>query len=94
MNTINVSVCSLNQLALDFTGNLQRICKSIELSLAKGASLRVGPELEIPGYGCEDAFFELDTTLHSWQVLAEVIKKDYRDIIIDIGKVDRKQVQC
>lgn len=85
MSSINVAVCSLNQLSLDFEGNCERICKSIESAIAQASSLRVGPELEIPGYGCEDAFFELDTTLHSWEVLAEIIKKDYRDILIDVG---------
>ena len=28
--------------------------------------LQVGPELEIPGYGCEDHFMEHDTVEHSW----------------------------
>lgn len=27
---------------------------------------QVGPELEIPGYGCEDHFIEHDTVEHSW----------------------------
>jgi hypothetical protein len=31
---------------------------------------QVGPELEIPGYGCEDHFLELDTIEHSWECLA------------------------
>ena len=30
----------------------------------------MGPELEVPGYGCEDHFNELDTVEHSWEVLA------------------------
>ena len=30
------------------------------------AHLQVGPELEIPGYGCEDHFMEHDTVDHSW----------------------------
>ncbi len=33
-------------------------------------STQVGPELEIPGYGCEDHFLELDTIEHSWECLA------------------------
>lgn len=37
-----------------------------------GAVYRTGPELEIPGYSCEDHFFESDTFLHSWEVLLEV----------------------
>lgn len=32
--------------------------------------IQVGPELELPGYGCEDHFLELDTVEHSWECLA------------------------
>ena len=85
MSRIGVAVCSLNQLALDFEGNADRIIKSIEEAIELGASIRVGPELEIPGYGCEDAFYEMDTTYHSWQVLAQIIGKGFKDILIDIG---------
>lgn len=35
---------------------------------------QVGPELEVPGYGCEDHFIENDTLEHSWEVIAELIK--------------------
>jgi NAD+ synthase (glutamine-hydrolysing) len=60
---------------------------------AAGARYRVGPELEIPGYGCEDHFLEPDTVDHSWEVLGEILKratavdvdKDFVDIVIDIG---------
>jgi hypothetical protein len=31
---------------------------------------QVGPELEVPGYGCEDHFLELDTVEHSWECIA------------------------
>ena len=30
----------------------------------KKAKYRVGPELELTGYGCEDAFLENDTVTH------------------------------
>lgn len=43
---------SLNQWALDFEGNLERILESIKRAKLAGAKLRVGPELEICGYGC------------------------------------------
>lgn len=82
-----IAVCSLNQLALQFDGNLNRIVKSIILAKEEGAILRVGPELEICGYSCEDAYFEPDTELHSWQVLSSILNRDdLNDIIIDIGK--------
>lgn len=81
-----LATCSLNQWALDFDGNYQRILESIRQAKAKGATLRVGPELEVPGYGCFDHYLEGDTVLHSWEVLAEILKTDATDgIICDIG---------
>ena len=43
----------MNQWALDFDGNVERIKQSVEEARRRGARLRLGPELEIPGYGCE-----------------------------------------
>ena len=80
-----VSVCTLNQLALDFDGNLRRIIESIEESQRQGATIRIGPELEVTGYGCEDAFYESDTAFHSWQIVGEILKKGFKDILINIG---------
>lgn len=48
-----VATCNLNQHAMDFEGNVERIKKSVDDARAAGAKLRLGPELEIPGYGCE-----------------------------------------
>ncbi|KAF8647718.1 hypothetical protein AX16_006554 [Volvariella volvacea WC 439] len=77
---------SLNQWALDFQGNLERILASIATAKARGATLRVGPELEIPGYGCYDHFLEGDTVLHSWEVLAKILASEEAiGIVCDIG---------
>ena len=65
---VKLALCSLNQWALDFEGNLARIAESIKLASQQGASYRLGSELEITSYGCEDHFNENDTELHSWQV--------------------------
>ncbi len=35
--------------------------------------MRLGPELEIPGYGCEDHFLELDTLNHCWEILGNLL---------------------
>lgn len=86
MSKIGIGVFTLNQLALDFDGNCHRILNSIEIAQRNGASIRVGPELEVSGYSCEDAFFEADTCYHSWQTVAEIIKKQFTEIIIDIGE--------
>ncbi|PID85334.1 MAG: NAD(+) synthase [Chloroflexi bacterium] len=86
MQLTTLATCNLNQWALDFEGNLERICESIRLAKARGAKFRLGPELEIPGYGCEDAFLEGDTLRHSWECLAQLLGSDLTDnILCDIG---------
>ncbi|KAL8272104.1 hypothetical protein Esti_003947 [Eimeria stiedai] len=81
-----VAVCSLNQWALDFEGNFQRICESIRTAKREGARFRVGPELETCGYGCEDHFLENDTERHSWEVVARLLESDLTDdILVEVG---------
>jgi NAD+ synthase (glutamine-hydrolysing) len=54
MSFITVTAATLPSVLLDFAGNRDRILESINLAKDKGAKLRTGPELEIPGYGCLD----------------------------------------
>ncbi|KAI9883270.1 MAG: glutamine-dependent NAD(+) synthetase [Watsoniomyces obsoletus] len=83
---ITVATCSLNQWALDFDGNKDRIIESIRQAKSAGASLRVGPELEITGYGCLDHFLELDLYDHSWEVLKDILAHEAcQGILIDVG---------
>lgn len=58
MKLITVATCQLRQWALDFAGNKERILESIDIARSRGATLRVGPELEVTGYGCLDHFLE------------------------------------
>lgn len=86
MRVTILATCALNQWALDFEGNLARVKESIAQAKAKGARYRVGPELELPGYGCEDHFLELDTIEHSWECLSQLLAgDDTDDIVCDIG---------
>uniref|UniRef100_A0A6Q2YS41 Glutamine-dependent NAD(+) synthetase n=1 Tax=Esox lucius TaxID=8010 RepID=A0A6Q2YS41_ESOLU len=81
-----LATCSLNQWALDFDGNLERILRSIEKAKSVGAKYRLGPELEICGYGCADHFYESDTLLHCFQVLRKLLESPVtQDIICDVG---------
>ena len=84
---ITVATCNLNQWALDFDGNLKRILQSCTEAREKGASYRLGPELEICGYGCEDHFLESDTFLHCWESLEELFEEGATDgdMICDFG---------
>jgi NAD+ synthase (glutamine-hydrolysing) len=49
MKLITVATCSLNQWALDWEGNRDRILESIKVAKSRGATIRTGPELEVPG---------------------------------------------
>lgn len=81
-----VATCSLNQWAMDFQGNMERILDSIIQAKSAGATYRSGPELEIPGYSCADHYYESDTMLHSWEVVAELLQHpSCTDIMIDVG---------
>lgn len=81
-----IATCNLNQWSLDFKGNNERIIESIQRAKAAKARLRIGPELEITGYGCEDHFLESDTVLHAWESLKTILVHDScTDILLDIG---------
>jgi len=83
---VRLATCNLNQWAMDFRGNLDRIKESIREAKAQGCRYRLGPELEITGYGCEDFFLEYDTYHHAWESFAELLKGDLTDgILCDIG---------
>jgi predicted amidohydrolase len=86
VNRCIVATCNLNNWALDFDGNLERVASSIREAKDKGARFRLGPELELSGYSCEDHFLELDTYLHCNQSLAAILSSNLTDgILCDIG---------
>ncbi|XP_012555047.1 glutamine-dependent NAD(+) synthetase isoform X1 [Hydra vulgaris] len=83
---VTLATCSLAQWSMDFEGNLRRILESIRLAKEQGARYRLGPELEIPGYGCNDHFSESDTLLHSWESLACILENTVcENLIVDVG---------
>ncbi|KAL4445070.1 hypothetical protein ABPG74_018798 [Tetrahymena malaccensis] len=80
--TAKVATCTLNQWAMDFEWNKNNIIKSIKQAKAQGCTIRLGPELEVTGYSCEDHFLETDTITHSWEVLAEILDSDITNGIL------------
>lgn len=71
---------------MDFDNNLKNVKESIKRAKEEGAVIRIGPELEIPGYGCEDHFLEQDTVAHSWECLKDLLVGDWTDnILCSIG---------
>src|SRR3989338_206917 len=84
-----VATCNLAQWALDFSGNLARIAESLSQAKQKKARYRIGPELEVCGYSCEDHFLEMDTFFHCWQSMAWLLAPEQAhltsDLLCDIG---------
>lgn len=77
-----MATCNLNQWAMDFDYNIKNIKESIVRAKEAGAAIRLGPELEITGYGCEDHFLELDTITHAWESLKELLLGNLTDGIL------------
>ncbi|XP_042413861.1 glutamine-dependent NAD(+) synthetase-like [Zingiber officinale] len=86
MRLLKVATCNLNQWAMDFDTNLRNIKESISRAKEAGAVIRIGPELEITGYGCEDHFLEQDTVTHAWECLKDILLGDWTEnILCSIG---------
>ncbi|EHA8589002.1 putative Glutamine-dependent NAD(+) synthetase [Cocos nucifera] len=86
MRLLKVATCNLNQWAMDFDTNQRNIKESISQAKEAGAAIRMGPELEITGYGCEDHFLEQDTVMHSWECLKDILSGDWTEnILCSIG---------
>ncbi|KAK7219274.1 hypothetical protein V2G26_007277 [Clonostachys chloroleuca] len=86
VHLVRVATYALNQRALDFENNLRRIKQSIHEAKKEGATLRVGPELEITGYGCLDHFLENEVYENSWDSLYSILTDEsLHGIIIDVG---------
>ncbi|MFK7971018.1 MAG: NAD(+) synthase [Bacteroidia bacterium] len=74
MKHLKIAGAALNQTALAFPENTANIIRAVEAAKAQGVSILCLPELAIPGYGCEDAFFAdwvVERSLKSLQEIAE-----------------------
>lgn len=86
MRLLTLTTCNLNQWAMDFDNNLRNIKASILGAKDAGATIRIGPELEITGYGCEDHFLEQDTITHAWECLKDLLSGHWTEhILCSIG---------
>ncbi len=73
MQYLRVGSASLNQTPLDWDGNVERILQVIHKAEQSGVQVLVLPELAISGYGCDDAFFSLETLNHSERCLNKIL---------------------
>jgi NAD+ synthase (glutamine-hydrolysing) len=84
MKHIKIAGAALNQTALAFANNTQNIIQAIKAAKADDISILCLPELAIPGYGCEDAFYADWVMKRSLEALEE-ISKATTDIAVSVG---------
>lgn len=72
MHLIRVGAAVLNQVPLDWDGNVGRIRAAITQAKSQGVSILCLPELCISGYGCEDAFYSRNVEQLALEGLLEI----------------------
>jgi len=84
---INVSVCTINQWAMDFPNNEKRIIKAIEDAKKKGGKIILLPELATTGYSCQDHFYENETYMLSMNIIRNICNDTdlTKDILLVLG---------
>lgn len=75
MEFVTVAAASLPSVPLDFQGNRDRILESIKIAKEKGATLRTGPELEVPGYGTFESLVLLQPSTDIFKAVWITISK-------------------
>jgi len=84
MKLIKVAAAILNQTPLDWDRNTRNIRAAIQAARADGVSVLCLPEMCIPGYGCEDAFFSAGVRETSLAVLRDLLPETTA-MIVSIG---------
>ena len=84
---VTVSVCTLNQWAMDYIGNEKRIIEAIKKSKSENGKIIVLPELVTTGYSCQDHFYESETYMLSMNIIRRICKDEEltKDILLVLG---------
>ena len=84
MKLIKVGAGVLNQTPLDWENNFQNIINAIEKARNEDVSILCLPELCITGYGCEDAFYAVNTTDKSLEYLQKIVPYT-KNMVVTVG---------
>jgi NAD+ synthase (glutamine-hydrolysing) len=72
MKALKVTAACLNQIPMDWDGNLARIKGAVAQAQSVKADVLCLPELAITGYGCEDMFLAPDVCLRAGEMLTDI----------------------
>lgn len=81
-NILRLGLAGLNQIPLDWNGNLSRIRQAVNRARVAGVDLLCLPELAITGYGCEDFFFHPHVCEEALEVLRELAEDTGDDVLL------------
>ncbi len=84
MKLLKVAAAVLNQIPLDWEGNLGRLRAALEEARAQGARAVCLPELGLTGYGCEDTFHAPGVGRSAWRRLHE-LAADTVGLVVAVG---------
>lgn len=85
MKLIKVAAAVLNQTPLAWDENRDHILQAVRLARDEGVSVLCLPEMAIPGYGCQDAFFSPSVQARCLDVLVDEILPATRGMIVCVG---------
>ncbi len=85
MHPLKVAAAVLNQIPLDWPGNVRNILAALAEARAAGASVVCLPELCITGYGCEDAFHAPFVHRTAWEILLRDIVPQTHGLVVAVG---------
>lgn len=84
MNRIVTGAASLNQIPLDWEGNVERATDAVAEARETDIGFLCLPELALTGYGCEDMFLAPEVGERSLDSLKELAKA-CEDIVVAVG---------
>jgi NAD+ synthase (glutamine-hydrolysing) len=84
MNRIVTGAASLNQVPLDWKGNVRRAVGAVVEARDMGVSFLCLPELALTGYGCEDMFLAPEVGERSLDSLKD-LAKECEGIVVAVG---------
>lgn len=74
LDQVRVAASAINQVPMDWLGNLARVCQGVDEAKDQQVELLVFPELCLSGYNCEDMFFSLHTVRMVERSLAKLLE--------------------
>lgn len=84
MHLVKLGAAALNQIPLDWQGNLDRIRQGIAQARQQEVNILCMPELCVTGYGCEDAFLSHDVLEMAWRNLKAVVPET-KGMVVTVG---------